>query len=128
MWFYLFSLELPLCLATCAYWVLRPADYARAITGVDVGPAAGALLQPAAIVVFCAYFVFYARMLWQRPMVTPAFVWLQQAMALGDVLVLATSALLHHRFHPRPATLAAQVGMASFWLATRLVFLYNSRR
>lgn len=127
-WRIVFGVEVMICAATCASWLLAPEPFLRRVIGIDAPDLRHhLLLLMVANVVFCAYVYLYARLLLDQPFARTAFRRLQEAMALGDVVVLATSAVQIAHLTPDPAMMAAQVGMAALWLVIRVTWLVRTR-
>jgi hypothetical protein len=126
-WRVIFACEILICLGTVLFWVIGPAEFLRDLYGIE-GPGAYLLLQQSSNVVFCAYVYLYFRLLTAKPFDLRAFRWLQEAMAIGDVLILATSVSQALMLQPKIEMLAAQAGMAALWLTIRLLFLWQSRK
>lgn len=127
-WRAIFWCEIALCAATCIAWIVAPDAFLTGVFGLDPGDArARLLLAMTANVVGCAYVYLYARLLLGRPFQHVAFRYLQQAMAIGDVVVLGTSAAEAVLLTPSATILALQIGMAALWLGTRLAWLWQTR-
>lgn len=126
-WRAVFALEILICLATVLAWVFAPADLLRGLYGLE-GAGPWHLLLQSANVVFCAYVYLYARILFAKEFRPEVFRWLQEAMAIGDVVILATSPLLYRDLQPPLALFAPMVGMAALWLSIRVVYLLTTRR
>lgn len=160
-WYCLFVAELPICLATVLYWLIAPGQF---VAGFTTGPGSGAkpgstvdatsmeasLLQQVANVVFCAYVLFYGRMLISTPNLHAAasssaaavppsscaaaashramFLWLQECMCVGDALVLLQSVYAWWKLHPQIAILLAQVVLAGGFGIARIIFLAQQRQ
>ena len=159
-WYALFVAELPICLATVLYWILAPGQFVAGFTtggskagshaSVDATPMETSLLQQVGNVVFCAYVLFYGRMLISTPNVHTAasssvatappsscaacashramFLWLQECMCVGDGLVLLQSLYVWWRMQPQISILLAQVGMAGGFGIARIIFLAQQRK
>lgn len=154
LWYWLFLIELPICLATVLFWLIAPGGYVSGFVQGRVGGATHmetALLQQCANVVFCAYCVFYGRLLVSAPSCfssagpssdpsrpatwcsrsfphRQAFLWLQQAMGLGDGLMLLQCAYDWGYLDPKPSIIVGQVVMAGGYGLARLVFLIQQRK
>ena len=129
-WKRLFQLEVAICVATAAYGAFAPAAYQRALfADPPAGAHADYLVVQAAGILFCAWGYLYARLLHARPFHEESFRRLQEAMAIGDVIVLAASvaALRNPGLALRPAAIWAQVGMAALWLGLRVAYLARRR-
>src|SRR6185369_7301041 len=101
----------------CVAWIVAPDAFLGGVFGLDGGDArARLLLSMSANVVGCAYVYLYARLLLARPFPHVAFRYLQQAMAIGDVVVLGTSAAEAILITPSATMLVLQIGMAALWL------------
>jgi hypothetical protein len=123
-WRIVFAAELPICLATCLFWLFAPAEYLGGFLGKRPHDLADyLLLQQSTAVVFSMFVYFYGRVLLSRRVDLRTFRYLQEAMALGDVLVLAATWAAHAYLTPRPELLFAQTAMAALWLGVRGVFL-----
>lgn len=128
-WRAVFALEIVICAATCVIWTLAPGAFLEGLFGIDpVDARARLLLSMTANVVACAYVYLYARLLFDRPFSLRPFRRLQEAMAIGDVVVLVTSALEAAWLSPQPTLLGAQVGMAAIWLGIRVTWLVRAPR
>lgn len=125
-WRTVFTVEIFVCLATVGFWAVAPQPFLRDLYGLE-SKGAYHLLMQSANVIFCVYVYFYTRILTARPFDARAFRWLQEAMAIGDVIILATTPLLVRDVNPPAALVAAQAGMAGLWLSIRLAYLYASR-
>ena len=123
-WRAVFRLEVPICAATVAYWIVAPEHYAHRMFG-DVAFDGGHryLVLQAASTVLTLLVWFYGRVLFARSIDLRTFRYLQEGMALGDAGILALSAYLAIAGHPDRATLIAQVFMAALWGSIRVVFL-----
>jgi hypothetical protein len=123
-WRIVFSVEIPICLGTCLLWLLAPAEYLGGFLGERPHDVADyLLLQQSTAVVFSMFVYFYGRVLLSRRVDLRTFRYLQEAMALGDVIVLVESWAAHAYLAPRPDMLFAQVAMAALWLGVRVLFL-----
>jgi hypothetical protein len=128
-WRRLFAFEVLVCLATVLFWLVAPGDYLAGFYGLERGaPAPYLLLQQSSAVVFCAYVYLYAALLRMRPFPMAAFRRLQEAMAIGDVLVLGSAVAAWRQLQPEPALWWAQVGMATLWLTLRVLWLWRTAR
>lgn len=127
-WRAVFRVEVPICAATVAYWILLPDHYARTLFG-DVMPDAGHryLVLQAASTVGTLLVWFYGRVLFAPSIDLRTFRYLQEGMALGDAGILALSAYVVRVAHPDPGALIAQVLMAALWGTIRVVFLWSHR-
>lgn len=126
-WRTIFGLEILIVAATCLVWLLRPASLLEGLYGLDADAGAYLLLQQSSNVVFCAYVFLYLRMLRARPFPALPFRWLQEAMALGDVFMLAQSVAMWRLLDATPLLLVAQAGMATLWLGIRVTYLVTTR-
>jgi hypothetical protein len=127
-WRVVFWLEVVICAATCASWIALPEPFLRAVFRIEAPDLRHhLLLLLGANVVFCAYVYLYARLLLERPFPRVAFRRLQEAMAVGDVIMLATSAVQCAQISPDPVWMAGQIGMAALWLSIRVTWLVQSR-
>lgn len=150
-WYWVFLIELPICFGTVLFWLIAPGDY---VSGFVRNRAQGAtymeraLLQQCANVVFCAYCVFYGRMLVSTRSCAgagssaaqpstwcsrafphrQAFLWLQQAMGIGDGLMLLQCAYDWGYLDPEPSIIVGQIVMAGGYGLVRLVFLMQQRK
>jgi hypothetical protein len=143
-WKCIFLFELPLCLVTTAYWLLAPHAYLASIDlrskKQPVTPMEFNLLLFNVNLVFCAYILFYGmfliRIVWRRDNHTNnphtrleqqiIFRFLQIAMGVGDVIVIASS--LHCYYHMKPVSVAmliVQSSIAAFFLIIRLIFVHK---
>ena len=123
-WRTVFAVEIPICLGTCLLWLLAPAEYLGGFLGKRPHDVADyLLLQQSTAVVFSMFVYFYGRVLFSRRVDLRTFRHLQEAMALGDVLVLGATWAAHAYLMPRPDLLFAQTAMAALWLAIRVLFL-----
>lgn len=125
-WRAVFTVEIFVCLGTVGFWAAAPQPFLRDLYDLE-SEGAYHLLMQSANVVFCAYVYFYARILFSKPFDVRAFRWLQEAMAIGDVIIVATTPLLVRDLHPPASLVAAQAGMAALWLAIRLGYLIAYR-
>jgi hypothetical protein len=122
-----FAVEIPICLATCLLWLLAPGVYLGGLFGRRPYDAADyLLLQQATAVVFSMFVYFYGRVLFGRHVDLRTFRHLQEAMALGDVFVLAATGAAYAYLAPRPELLVGQAAMAALWLGIRVLFLVRS--
>jgi hypothetical protein len=127
-WRAVFWLEVAICAATSLSWIVAPEPFLRGAIGIEAPDLRHHLvLLLGANVVLCAYVYLYARLLLERPFPRAAFRRLQEAMALGDVGMLATSAVQCAQLSPDPWWMAGQIGMAAVWLAIRVLWLVQSR-
>jgi hypothetical protein len=123
-WRTVFAIEIPICLGTCLLWLLAPAEYLGGFLGKRPHDVADyLLLQQSTAVVFSMFVYFYGRVLFSRSVDLRTFRHLQEAMALGDVLVLGATWAVHAYLMPRPDLLFAQTAMAALWLGIRVLFL-----
>jgi hypothetical protein len=123
-WRIVFSVEIPICLGTCLLWLLAPAEYLGGLLGKRPHDVADyLLLQQSTAVVFSMFVYFYGRVLLGRRVDLRTFRYLQEAMALGDVIVLVATWAAHAYLAPRPDMLFAQAAMAAVWLGVRVLFL-----
>lgn len=123
-WRIVFAVEIPICLGTCLLWLLAPAEYLGGFLGKrphNIGDYL--LLQQSTAVVFSMFVYFYGRLLVSSRVDLRTFRYLQEAMALGDVLVLGATWAAHAYLAPRPDLLFAQSAMAALWLGIRVLFL-----
>jgi hypothetical protein len=119
-----FAVEIPICLGTCLLWLLAPAEYLGGFLGRQPHDVADyLLLQQSTAVVFSMFVYFYGRVLLSGRVDVRTFRHLQEAMALGDVIVLATTWAAHAYLAPRTDLLVAQTAMAALWLGIRVLFL-----
>jgi hypothetical protein len=119
-----FAVEIPICLGTCLLWLLAPAEYLGGFLGRRPHDVADyLLLQQSTAVVFSMFVYFYGRVLFSRRVDLRTFRYLQEAMALGDLIVLGASWAAHAYLTPRPGVLFAQTAMAALWLGIRVLFL-----
>jgi hypothetical protein len=117
-WRIVFAVEIPICLGTCLLWLLAPAQYLGGFLGKRPHDVADyLLLQQSTAVVFSMFVYFYGRVLVSRRVDLRTFRYLQQAMALGDVIVLGATWAAHADL------LFAQTAMAALWLGIRVLFL-----
>ena len=123
-WRIVFAIEIPICLGTCLLWLLAPAEYLGGYLGKRPHDVADyLLLQQSTAVVFSMFVYFYGRVLFGRRVDVRTFRHLQEAMALGDVLVLGATWAAHTYLAPRPDLILAQTAMAALWLGIRVLFL-----
>jgi hypothetical protein len=123
-WRMVFAAEIPICLGTCLLWLLAPAEYLGGLVGERRHDVADyLLLQQSTAVVFSMFVYFYGRVLLSRRVDLRTFRYLQEAMALGDVIVLVATWAAHAYLTPRPGLLLAQAAMAALWLGIRCLFL-----
>lgn len=123
-----FWVEVAICALTVLSWVFAPEPFLRAVVGIDTPDLRHhLLLLLGGNVVFCAYVYLYARLLLDEPFPRLAFRRLQEAMALGDVVILATSVIQCVLLTPDPLWMAGQIGMASLWLVIRMSWLVQTR-
>lgn len=111
------------------YWIVAPEHYVRKMFG-DVHVDAGHryLVFQAASTVATLLVWFYGRVLFAPAIDLRTFRYLQEGMAIGDLAILGLSAYLAIAGNPDPATLVAQVIMASLWGGLRIAFLWTHRR
>ncbi len=127
-WWRLFCVELPIVAGTLAYWLIDPDAFLTGSMGVtDPGPPERYLLTMYAGVVGSLVFWFYARLLLTRPIDLRTFRLFQEALLLGDGLIVGATLWLSGDVDVQPAMATAQMGMASFWGAVRAVFLARVR-
>ena len=127
-WRSLFTLEIAICLVTVVLWALAPWDFLSRVYGAPQGSLSHyLLLQQAGTVVFCAYVYLYARMLFTRPFNLVSFRHLQEAMAIGDAILVASAPATYRALHPDGLLFGAQTGTAALWLTIRVVFLLRVR-
>jgi hypothetical protein len=127
-WRAVFRLEIPICAATVAYWIIAPEHYAQKMFGeaaLDAGHRY--LVLQVASTVSTLLVWFYGRVLFARTIDLRTFRYLQEGMALGDAGILALSAYLAATARPDPGTLIAQVFMAALWGGIRVAFLWTHR-
>lgn len=123
-WRIVFAVEIPICLGTCLLWLLAPGEYLGGFLGKRPHDVADyLLLQQSTAVVFSMFVYFYGRVLFSRRVDLRTFRHLQEAMALGDVLVLGATWAAHAYLAPRPDLLLGQTTMAALWLGIRVLFL-----
>ena len=123
-WRIVFAVEIPICLGTCLLWLLAPAEYLSGFLGKRPHDVADyLLLQQSTAVVFSMFVYFYGRVLLSGRVDLRTFRYLQEAMALGDVIVLVATWAAHAYLAPRPDVLFAQTAMAALWLGIRVLFL-----
>jgi hypothetical protein len=129
LWKIVFRIEIVICLATAAYWAIAPDAYLRALL---VDPPASSttryLTIQSAGLLACAWGYLYARLLHARPFQAEAFARLQEAMAIGDVIVLVVSLVSSRELRFHESVWAAQIAMAALWLAIRLAYLARRGR
>ncbi|MCW2859385.1 MAG: hypothetical protein JWP48_1093 [Actinoallomurus sp.] len=124
LWRIVFAVEIPICLGTCLLWLLAPAEYLGGFLGKRPHDVADyLLLQQSTAVVFSMFVYFYGRVLLSHRVDLRTFRYLQEAMALGDGIVLGASWAAHAYLAPRPDVLYAQTAMAALWLGIRILFL-----
>lgn len=127
-WWLAFLVELPLVAATVIYWVVAPDGFLTASVGIsEPGPPERYLLRLYAGVVGTLVFWFYARVLLSQRIHLPTFRLLQEALLLGDVVIVGVGLAVWGDLAVEPAMLAAQVGMATFWGSVRVAFLARVR-
>jgi hypothetical protein len=127
-WRAIFRIEIPICAATVVYWIVAPEHYVRKMFGdvpIDVGHRY--LVLQAASTVATLLVWFYGRVLFAPSIDLRTFRYLQEGMAIGDLGILALSGYLAIAGHPDPATLVAQVIMATLWGGLRIVFLWTHK-
>lgn len=127
-WRALFRVEVPICAGTVVYWLLAPEHYLGQLFGdLPVDSGHRYLVLQAASTVGTLLVWFYGRVLFAPEIELRTFRYLQEGMALGDAGILALSAWLALVARPDPTTLLAQVLLAAFWGAVRVVFLWSHR-
>jgi hypothetical protein len=123
-WRIVFAIEIPICLGTCLLWLLAPAQYLGGFLGKRPHDVADyLLLQQSSALVFSMFVYFYGRILLSGRVDLRTFRYLQEAMALGDVIALAAAWMAHAYLTPQPGLLVAQTAMAALWLGIRVLFL-----
>lgn len=128
-WRAVFRVEIPICAATVAYWLIAPDRYVASLFGdAALGVAGRYLVMQGASVVLTMLVWFYGRVLFAPAIDRRTFCYLQEGLLLGDLGVLALSAYAVRAGHPDAATLVAQVAMATLWGAIRVAFLWTHRR
>ncbi len=120
-WRLLFQAEVALCALTAAVWVLLPDDYLARFHHADT-PSHRYLLLQGATVVLTAWGYLYGRVLAMRPVPWAVLNRLQEAMGIGDVLLLLAFPLAR-RLGPDLDLLVAQHALAAGFLAARIVYL-----
>src|SRR5262249_15262092 len=91
-WRRLFLVEIPICVATSAYWALAPADFVTRTFGVAaVDGAHLALVRQLAGVVFSLLAWTYGRWLLSGSVELRPFRFLQEGLALGDVFLVVAA-------------------------------------
>lgn len=127
-WRVIFWIEVVICAATVASWIVAPSAFLEGVFGLE-----GAdlrhhlLLLTGADVVLCAYVYLYARLLLAKPFPEQAFRFLQEAMAIGDVVMLVLSGVELAYLEADVRLVAAQAFMAALWLTIRVTWLVRSR-
>ncbi len=128
-WKLFFLAEIPICLITCLYWILFPSDYIQNFNNSNSSYMEASLLQQCAIVVFCCYVYFYYKLLMMEYVTYHTygqiFIWFQEAMLLGDILVILQSLYVCLFLNYKISILIAQIGMASFFGIARIIFMMN---
>jgi hypothetical protein len=115
-------------MATVAYWIIAPDEYARQMFGdTAINPGHRYLVWQTASVVATMLVWFYGRVLFAPSIELRTFRYLQEGMALGDAGILALSAYLALAARPHPGMLTMQVFMAALWGGIRVVFLWRHR-
>ena len=126
-WRALFALEIPICLATVLYWWLGTESYLKTTFGLDAADGVHvALVWQCAVVVGTVFVWFYGRWLLSPEVELRPFRWLQEGMAIGDVLLIVLGVRLLALPGAARAAAVAQIGMASLWLLVRVVFLFRT--
>lgn len=127
-WRRAFFVEVPICVGTAAYWLLAPGDYlsrAYGVAATDPGHV-GALRQLAFVLASLLGWT-YGRWLTSGVVELRPFRYLQEGLALGDVLIVGGALFALVRGEMSPALAAGQMAPASFWLAVRASFLWQTR-
>lgn len=126
-WKRVFQVEVIICVATAAFWFVAPDAYARALfVAPVVSPLSRYLTLQAAGILLCAWGYLYARLLHGRSFSVSAFCRLQEAMAIGDVIVLWSSFSSRNVLSFERQAFVAQIAMAAVWLAIRVGYLASS--
>ena len=127
-WRKVFWLEVAICVATAVTFLFAPETYLRDFAGFAAPDLRHHLqLLMSANILVCAYGWLYARMLLERPFPFRAFRFLQEAMAIGDVIILILSMVQVVMLEPHLGLWAGQVFMASLWLGIRVYWLVLTR-
>ncbi len=126
-WWRAFCVELPLVAGTLVFWIAQPDGFLTQSIGIaEPGPPERYLLQLYAGVVGTLVLWFYGRILLAPRIHLPSFRLLQEALALGDVVIVGLG-ISQWGGPAEPGMLAAQIGMASFWGTLRVLFLLRVR-
>ena len=111
----------------CVFCVSVCVHVCQQLYGMD-GWAPYLLLQQTTNVLFCAYVYLYSRMLLARPFDLRSFRWIQEAMALGDIVILcmciAQGELLENA---KIEVILGTAAMAFVWGSARSIFLVLTR-
>jgi len=128
-WLWTFRVEILIVLGTVFYWTFFHLNYFRNMFGQqDFKAREFFLLLQGGVTIFCCYVYFYARVLFDmKHFHFETFTKLQEAMAIGDVLVLVLSFLFQDVFSQGSAPhFIAMIVMAIVWGGARVVFLSMS--
>jgi hypothetical protein len=127
-WRRFFLVEIPICFATGAYWLVAPGHYVQQTYGVAAPDAAHeGLTRQLAFVLLTVLVWTYGRWLASGRVELRPFRLLQEGLALGDVLIIAGAAHAASTSAMSPAMALAQSAPAAFWLAVRVVFLVRTQ-
>jgi len=127
-WWLLFCTELPLVAGTLVYWVVAPDAFLTESIGIAApGAPERYLLHLYGGVVGTLVLWFYGRVLLAPRLHLPTFRRLQEALGIGDVVIVGLGLQAWGALDAAPAMLAAQIGMAGLWGMVRVAFLIKVR-
>lgn len=122
-WRWLFAVEVPICFATAAWWVLAPGDFLALSFGVAPSPGAVLLVRQLAGVLFSLLVWTYGRWLFSGRVELRPFRFLQEGLLFGDVFLVLEGLVAFGLPGASPAAALGQIGMAALWGIVRIVFL-----
>jgi hypothetical protein len=106
------------------FWLLAPEQYLSQAYGVTVGDRAHiGLLRQLAFMLLTILGWFYGRWLLSEAVELRPFRYLQEGLALGDVLIIGGAIYAATVGQLEAAAAVAQIIPAALWLAVRVVFL-----
>lgn len=126
-WRRTFAVEVPICLATAAFWLFAPGDFTALAFGVPGSPGVNLLVWQLAGVLVSILGWTYGRWLFSGQVELRPFRFLQEGLLLGDVFLVAEGFVALGLPGASPASAAAQIFLATFWGAVRVVFLWRTR-
>lgn len=125
-WWRLFAVELPIVAASTLYWLLAPETFLRDAFALHAEPASALLVWQYAASVASMVLWLYGRLLFAPTLHLPTFRLYQEALLVGDVGIVAVTAIgLAQGILPTMAF--AALGMATLWGAIRGFWIWQTR-